>query len=77
MPWCASATVSSLAVGSGRVDAVTVTTTVPSTGSVSPSSIRTVSVACVPFGVAESALTWSVWPSIDALSPAGAPPTIE
>ena len=48
-PWSASSIVSVFAVAGDRVDAVTFTITVPSTGSVSPSETRSVRVWAVPF----------------------------
>ena len=54
-PWFASGTMSSFAVGTGRVDAVTVIWTRPVIGSVSPSSIVICTVPFVPLAVSASA----------------------
>ena len=67
---------SSFATGIGRVEAATVTATVPVTGSVLPSVMLSCTVDPLPFGVEESASTLSVEPSRLALMPPSGCPVI-
>ncbi len=78
LPASASATVSVFAAGIGLVDAVTMTSTVPSTGSVVPSEMRILSVTAVPFLAFDAASTTSLSsPSMRAEMPFSSPPTRE